>query len=158
MILMMTERLGTDLIERYLRSRGRRYFRGQHDGAFFFVAKALPRPLHVHLEISPAHRDVFTIRVEPTCFFPAVDRTQLAQIAETWNQRNRDVVAIVHESSDPQRIGVVAQQAWIVHHVCFEDFASSVDRTIAAAIDLFAALTPVAELPSTAQPLLLDAG
>ncbi len=154
----MTEPQGTDLIECYLRSRGRRYFRGQHDGAFFFVAKALPRPLHVHLEISPAHRDVVTIRVDPTCFFPEADRTQLAQIAETWNQRNRDVTAIVHGSSDPQRIGVVAQQAWIVHHVCFEDFASAVDRTIAAAIDLFAALTPVAELPSTAQPLLLDAG
>jgi len=158
MSLMMTEPLGTDLIERYLRSRGRRYFRGQHDGAFFFVAKALPRPLHVHLGISPAHRDVFTIRVEPTCFFPAADRTQLAQFAQTWNRRNRDVTAIVHGSSDPHRIGVLAQQAWIVHHVGFGDFASCIDRTIAAAIDLFAALTPVAELPSTAQPLLLDAG
>lgn len=154
----MTEPLGTDLIERYLRSRGRRYFRGQHDGAFFFVAKAFPRALHVHLEISQAHRDVFTIRVEPTCYFPAADRARLAQIAETWNRRNRDVAVIVHGSSDPQRVGVVVQQAWIVYHVCFEDFASSLDRTIAAAIDLFAALTPVAELPSTAQPLLLDAG
>jgi hypothetical protein len=158
MILMRTEPLGTDLIERYLRSRGRRYFRGQHDGAFFFVAQALPRPLHVHLEISPADRDVFTIRVNPACFFPAADRTALAQYAETWNQRNHDVTAMVHGSSDPQRIGVVAQQACLVHDVCFEHFASFVDRGIAAAIELFAAMTPVAELPSTAQPLLLDAG
>jgi hypothetical protein len=156
---MTTEPLATDLIERYLRSRGRRYFRGQHDGAFFFVAKAIPRPLHVHLEISPAQREVLTIRIDPACFFPAADRTRLAQIAEAWNQRNHDVTAVVHGSSDPDRIGVVAaQQAWIVHDVRFEEFASFVDRTIAAAIDLFAAMAPAAELPSRTTPLVLDAG
>jgi len=154
---MMTEPLGTDLIERYLRSRGRRYFRGQHDGAFFFVAKALPRPLHVHLEISPAHRDVFTIRVNPACFFPAADRDRLAQFAETWNARNHHVAAIVHGSSDPLRIGVVAQQACNVGHVSFEHFSSFIDRTITAATALFATMTPVAELPSTAPPLVLNA-
>jgi hypothetical protein len=39
----------------------------------------------------------------------------------------------------------------------FEEFASLVDRTIAAAVDLFAELSPVVELPSAAQPLLRDA-
>ena len=38
-----------------------------------------------------------------------------------------------------------------------DDFASFVDRTVAAAIDLFAELTPVAELPSTAQEVLRNA-
>ncbi|EUA94127.1 hypothetical protein I551_8594 [Mycobacterium ulcerans str. Harvey] len=35
--------------------------------------------LHVHLEISPAHPEVFAIRVAPACFFPAGDRALLAR-------------------------------------------------------------------------------
>lgn len=82
----MTESIGeplsTNLIERYLRARGRRYFRGHHDAEFFFVANAHLR-LHVHLEISPAYRDVFTIRVSPAYFFPATDHTRLAERSST---------------------------------------------------------------------------
>ncbi|HUH71871.1 MAG TPA: hypothetical protein VLZ05_25145 [Mycobacterium sp.] len=156
---MTSQPLCANLIERYLCSRGRRYFRGRHDGEFFYVANTHPRRLHVHLEISPAHRDVFTIRVTPTCFFPATDRARLTRFAEMWNQRNREVIALVHGSSDPQRTGIAAHRSeWIGDRVGFEDFASFVDRTIAAALDLFDELTPVAELPSTTQPLLQDAG
>lgn len=67
--------------------------------AFFFVANAHLR-LHVHLEISPAYRDVFTIRVSPAYFFPATDHTRLAEIVNAWNLQNHEVTAIVHGSSD----------------------------------------------------------
>jgi hypothetical protein len=153
------EPLSTDLIERYLRTRGRRYFRGQHDGEYFFVANAYPRRLHVHLGISRWHTDMFTIRVNPACFFPIGDDARLERLADTWNQQNREVTAIVHGSSDPQRIGVVARSSQRIRdRVSFDDFASFVDRSTAAAIDLFSELTPGVELPSTAQPLLRDAG
>jgi hypothetical protein len=159
---LVREPLSTDLIERYLRTRGRRYFRGQHDGEYFFVANAHPRRLHVHLGISRWHSDVFTVSVNPACFFPAPDGDRLAHIADRWNQQSRDVVAIVHGSSDPQRIGVVARGSQRIRdRVSFEDFASFVDRAIAAAVDLFGELTPVVELPppsQEAQPLLRDAG
>ncbi len=154
----MTEPLNANLIERYLCTRGRRYFRGRHDGEFFFVADAHPRRLHVHLEIPPGQTDVFTIRVAPACFFPAADHVRLAQFADTWNEQNREVTAIVHGSSDPQRIGVAARQSVIGDRFHFDDFAAFVDRTISAAIDLFGELTPVAELPSIALALLRDAG
>jgi hypothetical protein len=154
---MRTQPRCADLIERYLRTRGRRYFRGHHDGEYFFV-NTRPR-LHVHLEISPAHDDVVIIRVTPECFFPAADRPWLTHRSDTWNLQNREVTAIVHGSSDPQRIGMEARKSqWIREGVSFDDFASSVDRTITDAIDLFDELTPVVELPSTAQPLLRDAG
>ncbi len=91
----MTESIGeplsTNLIERYLRARGRRYFRGHHDAEFFFVANAHLR-LHVHLEISPAYRDVFTIRVSPAYFFPATDvggDRQRVEPAEPRGHRDR---------------------------------------------------------------------
>lgn len=156
---MMTQPFSADLIERYLRTRGRRYFRGQHDGEFFFVADMHLRRLHVHLEISPAHQDVLTIRVTPACFFPAADYAWLVQFADTWNEHNRDITAIVHGSSDPRRIGVEAQQCrWFSEGISFEDFAAFVDRTIAAATELFAGLPPGPQLALATRQLVLDAG
>jgi hypothetical protein len=155
---MTSEPAGANLIERYLRTRGSRYFRGQHDGEFFYVANTRPRRLHVHLEVCPTHDDVLVIRVTPTCYFPVTERSWLADFADTWNRQDREVTAIVHDSSDPQRIGVVARRSqWIPQSATFADFASLVDGAIADAIDLFGRLTPVAELPATAPPLLRDA-
>lgn len=152
----MTEPMGTEMIERYLRTRGRRYFRGQHDGEYFFVANAHPRRLHVYLG---GHRDVFTIRIAPACFFPVADDARLAQLADKWNRRNPELTAILHGSSDPQRIGIYASGfKRIADRASFEDFASYVDRTITAATEFFGELTPVVDLPSTQQPLLRDAG
>ncbi len=156
---MKSEPLCADLVERYLCTRGSRYFRGHHDGEFFYVANTRPRRLHVHLEVCPTHGDVLMIRVTPACFFPATDRPWLTQFADTWNAQDREVVAIVHGSSDPQRIGVVARRSqWIRKGVSFEEFASFVDAAIADAIDLFGQLAPEVELPPTGHRMLLDAG
>lgn len=156
---LLSEPLSTNLIERYLRTRGRRYFRGRHDREFFFVLDT-NRRLHVHLEIPPLYPDVFTIRVTPACFFPATERTALVHFVDTWNGYSRDVTAMVHGSSDPQRIGVAAEQSrWIGERVRFDEFAAFADRVTAAAINLFSRLTPateVAALPTP--PLVLDAG
>jgi hypothetical protein len=156
---MTSEGHCASLIERYLSTRGRRFFRGRHDGEYFFVADTAPRRLYVHLETSPEHYDVLTIRITPVYFFPAVDRPRLTHVADRWNTQNRQVIAIVHGSSDPQRIGVAARRSqWIRNDVTLKDFGSLVDRIIAAAIDLFAELTPVVDVPSTVPPLLRDAG
>jgi hypothetical protein len=91
--------------------------------------------------------------------FPTGDDARLERLADTWNQQSREVTAIVHGSSDPQRIGVVARSSQRVRdRVSFDDFASFVDRSTAAAIDLNSELTQGVELPSTSQPLLRDAG
>jgi hypothetical protein len=157
--VMSSQPLSADLIERYLCTRGSRYFRGQHDGEFFYVANTRPRRLHVHLGISRWHSDELTIRVDPDCFFPAADSARLTGLADAWNEQKREVTAIVHGSSDPQRIGVGTRSSQRIRgRVDFEDFATIVDHTIAAAIEFFAALSPLAECPSAAQPLVLDAG
>ena len=157
--LMTSESLCVNWIERYVRTCGLQFLKGEHDGEYFCVANAHPRRLHIHLEISPSFGDVLVIRVAPACLFAVAYRPWLTHFADAWNQRNREITAIVHDSSDPQRIGVsVRRSQWIREDISFEDFASFADRTIAAAIDLFAELTPVVELPATAQPLLRDAG
>lgn len=155
---MTSEPLCADLIERYLRTRGSRYFRGRHDGEFFYIADTRPRRLHVHLEAGPAHDDVLVVRVVPACFFPVTDRPWLTRLADGWNRQDREVTAIVHNSSDPQRIGVLAcRSRWIRDGIGFEDFARFVDNTIAAAIELFGELAPLVEW-RPAQQLLRDAG
>jgi hypothetical protein len=149
----------TDLIERYVRRRGRRYFSGQRDGEYFFIADAHPRRLYVHLGISRRHSDVFTIRIAPAYFFPAAEDARLAQLTDVWNQQNPEVMAVVHASSDPQRIGVyVTGSRRISNRVTFEDFASFVNGAIAAATELFGELPVVTDLPSTQLSLLRDAG
>lgn len=159
---MTSDPLGARLIERYLRTRGGRYcgryFRGHHDGEFFYVINVRPRRLHVHLEICPTRSDVLVIRVTPTCFFPAADRSWLTEFASAWNRHNREVSAIVHDSSDTRRIGVVACRSLrIAEGARFEDFAAVVDAAVADAIDLFGRLTTVTGLPPTDPPLLRDA-
>ncbi|MCA2241791.1 MULTISPECIES: YbjN domain-containing protein [Mycobacterium] len=155
---MTNEQLCANLVERYLRTRGRQYFRGHRDGEYFFVTGA-PRRLHVHFEISPAHDDVLIIRVTPGCYFPAADRPWLTYFADTWNRQQRHVTAIVHGSTDPQRIGVVARKSqWIRSEVSFVDFASFVDLTIADATELFEELSPAVDVPSAERPLLRHAG
>lgn len=151
---MTNEQMCANLVERYLRTRGRRYFRGHHDGEYFFVTGA-PRRLHVHFEISPAHDDVLIIRVTPGCYFPAADRPWLTHFADAWNRQDRHATAIVHGSSDPQRIGVVARKSqWIRSAVSFADFASFVDLTIADATELFEELDPAIDVASGDRPLL----
>ena len=94
---MTSATLCENLIERYMFTCGMRFFRGQHDGEYFFVANAHPRRLHVHLEVSPSFGDVLNVRVAPACFFPVTDRPWLTQFADTWNQQHSEVTAIVHE-------------------------------------------------------------
>ncbi|ORB84194.1 hypothetical protein B1987_10755 [Mycobacterium kansasii] len=155
----MGEPLCMHLIEHYLRTRGKRYFRGRHDGEFFFVANAFPRRLHVHMEISAGRPDVFVMRVAPACFFPAADHARLAQFANLWNTRNRAVTAMVHGSSDPRRVGFTACTFQAIPGLIrFDEFAAIVDRALDAAVELFGELPPLAVTAHTTTPLLLDAG
>ncbi len=151
---MSSEPLGAELIESYLQIRGSRYFRGRHDGEFFYLANTRPRRLHVHLETSPG-QDVLVIRVAPASFFPAAQRSSLAQFVDTWNSQNREVTAVLHDSSDPERVGVLAHRSqWVPGTASFDDFATFVDGTLADAIELFGQLSHVADLST---PLLRDA-
>jgi hypothetical protein len=132
----------TELIERYLRAGGRRYFRGHHDGEYFFILSAGHERLHVHLEVPPADKESVTIRVTPANFYPAVDRARLRTIADKWNVRDRRTRAVVYESCDQTRIGVVAEKSYpLAPSMPFEEFAGLADDTIKSAVKLFAEMT-----------------
>jgi hypothetical protein len=155
---MTTGSLCTNLIERYLATSGLRFLRGEHRGEYFCVVDAGAGRLHVHLQVSPSFDDMLSVTVSPGRFFPGADRAWLTRFADTWNQKNRGVTAIVRGSADSERIGLVARRSqWIAEGIAVERFASFVDRTIAEAVDLFAEATVGVELDSTTQPALRDA-
>lgn len=155
---MMSQSLCATMIERYVRTCGLQFLKGEHDGEYFCVANANGRRLHIHLEISPSFGDMLIVGVSPAFSFRAADRPWLTRLADGWNQQNRKVTAILHGCSDPQRVGLVARRSrWIHDSISFEDFAAFVDRTIAEAVDLFAEATVVAEFRPAAQPMLRDA-
>jgi hypothetical protein len=158
---MRSESSGTELIERYLLARGRRYFRGHHDGEYFFILTVGQERLHVHLEISPADRHTLTVRTTPAYFFPAADRARLQEFADNWNGSDRRATATVFESCDQARVGVVAQDSYSLGpEVQFGEFAEMADDTIRSAVQLFTEMTP-APGPKPARTLgtwLRDAG
>lgn len=129
--------MSTELIERYLRTRGHRFFRGRHDGEFFFILTA--ERLHVHLETSRGEGDSITVRVIPGYFYPAADRAHVMQVVEAWD--NGDVNAVVVESTDPNRVGLAAESS-CPGTIAFADFAAFADDTIRSAADLFRAIGP----------------
>ena len=134
--------MSTELIERYLRTRRRRYFRGQHDGEFFFILTAGHERLHVHMESSRADGNLVTIRVTPGYFFPATDRARLLQFAAQWNDEDSCARANVHKSTDPNRLGLAAENSCAGQDIEFEDFANFADHTIRSAVDMFRAISP----------------
>jgi hypothetical protein len=136
----------TEMIERYLQARGRRYFRGHHDGDYFFILTVGHERLHVYIEIPPADRDSVTVRVTPTCFFPASEVARLSTFADKWNEERWPTRALVYESCDRNRIGVAAENSHpLAPNMPFDEFAGLADSTIRSAVMLFAELTPPTE-------------
>jgi hypothetical protein len=155
---MTSETLCANLVEGYLSTRGLSFLRGDHDGEYFCVVGADPRRLHVHLKMSPSFGDVLMISVTPSRLSPGTDRAWLIDFADTWNRRNRGITAIVHGTADSEHVGISARRSqWIREDISPEDFASYIDRTIAAAIDLFGQLARV-QSPAPTQPLLRGVG
>jgi hypothetical protein len=74
----------TELIERYLRSRGARYFRGHHDDEYFFLvdvpAGANRGRLHVHLGVG-ADRGEVVLVITPDRYYPGARRERIATVA-----------------------------------------------------------------------------
>jgi hypothetical protein len=136
---MRTEPFDTEVIERYLLARGIRSFRGHHDGESFFIMPVDHSRLHVHLGPTPDRPDVCTIRVTPACFFPAEEGARLRGLTARWSFANPCAHAIVHESSDPTRVGVDVEYKGSV--TCYEEFMYFADHAIESATKLFRELT-----------------
>lgn len=151
----MTIESGADLIERYLRTRHVRYFRGHHDEEFFFLVNAYHGRLHVHLEPCGADGEMVKVSATAERYYPSSARSKVAALAAQWNQGDPPVRAIVFQSSDPRLVGVAAEGRF--SRSTDADFGAFVDVTIPSAIDLFGRLKASVRAQSDGEHLL-DAG
>ena len=104
---MMSESVCAKSIERYVRTCGLQFLKGEHDGEYFCVASANGRRLHIHLEISPSFGDMLIIGVAPACSFRAADRPWLTQLADAMEpaepQSHRDPARLLGSTTRRSR-------------------------------------------------------
>ncbi|MGI9163819.1 MAG: hypothetical protein ACR2JI_13010 [Mycobacterium sp.] len=101
-----------ELIEKYLRTRGVRYFRGHRDDEYFYLVDTRiltgHARLHVHLAVCGAERDAVQISITGDRYYPAGHSEVFQQAVSRWNDECHDVGAVIQPSCDPALVGVVA--------------------------------------------------
>jgi len=147
------------LIEDYLHSRGVRYFRGHHDNEYFFLVDFLAGAhrgrLNVHLELCGAALDAVSVSIAPDRYYPADKRERFTELAARWNAGGV-VEAVVHESSDPRLIGVLARS--LHRPTGLADLTDFVEGVVTSAIELFGGMSAAAAPSQQASDALRDAG
>jgi len=152
------------LIEEYLRARGVRYFRGQHDDEYFFLVDfqadfcldTSHGRLHVHLEVSGLLRDNILLSITPDRFYPVGKRDLLTSLSTRWTAGSGGAEAVVHDSSDPTLVGITVVDRF--RPTSTAGLAYFVDQSIASAIELFEEVTAEALPAHPGHEVLRDAG
>lgn len=146
---MQIEPLSTDLIERYLRSRGLRFFRSD-DGEEFLMLSSYERgKLHVTLRLNGLRRDVLEISVSPAAYHPAGERPRLMELVNDWNRDTHWPKAFVRETVRPGRVSVVGENAYLLSDgIHLEALGNLVRSAVEHGADLFAKIEQAIRLPS----------
>jgi hypothetical protein len=152
------------LIEEYLRARGVRYFRGQHDDEYFFLVDfqadfcldTSHGRLHVHLEVSGLLRDNVLLSITPDRFYPVGKRDLLTSLSTRWTAGSGGAEAVVHDSSDPALVGITVLDRF--RPTSSAGLAYFVDQSIASAIELFEQVTAEVLPSHPGHEALRDAG
>ena len=95
------------MIPDYLRTRGVRYFRGHHDDEYFFLVDVLVGGRHKRLSVHlQSAGEAVQVSIAPDRYYPAAARDRLVEFASRWNAGQPGAEVVIHESSDPSRVGV----------------------------------------------------
>ncbi|WAJ45676.1 YbjN domain-containing protein [Mycobacterium sp. Aquia_216] len=147
---MQIEPLSTELIERYLRSRHLRFFRGDDGEEFLMVLSNIERgKLHVNLRINGLRPDIFEISVSPAGYYQASERPRLMELVNDWNRDNHWPKAFVRETAQPSHVSLVGESAYLltdgIHLAALGNFIKS---TVEYGADLIEKIERAVCLPS----------
>jgi hypothetical protein len=145
------------LIEDYLRASSVRYFRGHHDDEYFFLADFLAgtHQVRLHVRLGVGHdRGEVELVITPDRYYPGARRERIATAAAQWGSSVPGVQVELHQSADPALVGVVVGSR--CRPAGIAELTGFVDRTVAAAVDFFAALSTRLSAPD--EDGLRDAG
>ena len=96
------------------------------------------------------------VSIAPDRYYPAAARDRLVEFASRWNAGQPGAEVVIHESSDPSRVGVSVHDSTAA--VGISGLGAFVDGAVAAAIELFAGLRRVVEPTRQDEPMLRDVG
>jgi hypothetical protein len=144
-------------IEDYLRARGVRFFRGHHDDEYFFLVDFLSGAyrgrLNVHLEACDDEPGTVLLTISPDRYYPAQTAERLKDLVDRWNAGNPAAEAVIHGSSDPALVGVLARGR--VRASDLPVLTEHVEAAVGAAAELFG---QVAGVSTEHVAVLRDAG
>jgi hypothetical protein len=147
---MHVEPFGTELIERYLDSRGWRFFRGRTGREFLVLLSTGQGELHVNVRASGSRRDVLVVRVSPAAHYSAGDRSRLMELVNEWNRDTHWPKAFVRETSDPARVGVVGENSYpLGAGIHVEALGNFIEHTISCAAESFDKIADAVRVPSS---------
>lgn len=147
---MKIEPLSTELIERYLRSRGLRFFRSDDGQEFLLVLSSIERgKLHVSLRINGVRPDILEITVSPAGYYHAGERARLMELVNDWNRDTHWPKAFVRETAQPNRVTVVGESAYLLSDgIHLAGLGNFVKSTVEYGTDLFTKIEHAIGLPS----------
>jgi hypothetical protein len=107
----------------------------------------------VHLSAGVDRGEVELV-ITPDRYYPGARRERIATVAARWSPQVPGLQAKLHESADPALVGVVVGGRYRPAGIA--DLTGFVDRTVASAVDFFAALSTRGAAPD--EDGLRDAG
>ncbi|MGV9950277.1 YbjN domain-containing protein [Rhodococcus aetherivorans] len=145
---MMIDAFDTGMIERYLHSRGWRFFRDQ-DGNFLVLINTGTRQLQVHLAADGPRRDLLVVWVSTSEVYAGVARAKLLEQVNQWNRETHWPKASLREGADGESVWVVGENCYpLMDGIHSALFATLADYTIETAATLFERVAEAVEIPS----------
>ena len=146
---MDIEPLSPELIERYLDSRGLRYYRGPGGKDFLVLFSTNHGRLQVNLRISGRHADVLVVTATPAAYYVAAERARLTELVNEWNRDTHWPKAFVREAAQSSRFAVVGESAYpLADGIHVEALGNFIDSTIECTIQLYDRIAEGISLPS----------
>jgi hypothetical protein len=143
------EPLSAELIERYLDSRGLRFYRSRDGKGLLVLFSTEHGKLQVNLRASGVRSDVLVISISTATYSRAADRSRLMDLVNDWNRDTYWPKAFVRETSQPGRIAVVGESAFpLGDGIGIDALGNFINSSIRSGAKLFDKVAQATSVPS----------
>jgi hypothetical protein len=147
--LVDVEPLSAGLIERYLDSRGLRFYRSRDGKGLLVLFSTQHGKLQVNLRVGGMHSDVLAISISTATYNLAADRSRLMELVNDWNRDTHWPKAFVRDTSQPGRIAVVGESAYpLADGIHVDALGNFINSSIRGGAKLFDKVAQAISVPS----------
>jgi len=147
--LVHVEPLSTQLIERYLDSRGLRFYRSQDGKGLLVLFSTEHGKLQANLRVSGVRSDILVISISTATYSRAADRSRLTELVNDWNRDTHWPKAFVRDTSQRGRIAVVGESAFpLTDGIHLDGLGNFINCSIRGGSKLFDKVAQATGVPS----------